>query len=202
MPKSIDTRGELITVSIVNIVEEENGFVADLSADTHINKHEAKFKAEVEAGIEAGIKGTGHTKQTQLPKLIVEKAFNHPEFYKVKIFRDGSVEIESRDNVNMNHNDSSINQLREYPESPSKINSNTKKCSEKIKVERIRNSSRGESVAGKLWWNGRIWERQVILYNNTPKPQSDHPVWRYVKSLQCPDNEGKVENYGYRSFAP
>lgn len=99
LPMPIETKGDLMTVYLENIVQEDGGYIAKLSASTpSVKRPLTDFKVDLEGGFNNKVSAL--TKQIQYPKIIVEKAFNNPDQFKIK-FKDGSLEIESKESENI-----------------------------------------------------------------------------------------------------
>jgi hypothetical protein len=73
-----------------------------------------------------------------------------------------------------------------------------------VKVVELSNPEIEYDFAGKLCWNPNesIWEKQIVLYNNSPKPPSDHYIWDYVRNLTAPGRDGNEdwESLYYKPF--
>lgn len=103
MPWQMGTKGDLMTVYVENVVQQDGGFVAKLSASTpSVTRPATDFKAEAEAGF--NYKASATNRQTQYSKLIVEKAFNNPDQFEIKFDKDGKLEIKSRESVDRKSN--------------------------------------------------------------------------------------------------
>lgn len=61
---------------------------------------------------------------------------------------------------------------------------------------------RGVCYAGKLAWDGAVWRRQVVVYNGSPRPDDNTPVYKYVVNIPSPHFRGmdKWQGYEYREF--
>ncbi len=63
---------------------------------------------------------------------------------------------------------------------------------------------KGKQIAGKLCWDpySKTWIKQVIIYNDAPVPNRNHPVWGYTSSLTPPAREGSRdwESIDYKLF--
>ncbi len=59
------------------------------------------------------------------------------------------------------------------------------------------------AYAAKLSWDSskRVWRRVIMVYNQSPEPEVNHPAWRYVNSLKIPQFYGRYhEDLHYKPF--
>jgi hypothetical protein len=66
----------------------------------------------------------------------------------------------------------------------------------------VSKQERGACYSGKLVWDGDKWRRQIVIYNNSPEPSADHPVYNYVKRIPSPTYKGvqKWESFQFKEF--
>ncbi len=73
-----------------------------------------------------------------------------------------------------------------------------------IDIVELPDNNKGKQVAGKLSWvkESGQWIKQVVLYNDAPMPDINHPVWNYTSSLVPPNRPGSRpwEPYAYKLF--
>ncbi len=67
----------------------------------------------------------------------------------------------------------------------------------------VKNPKQKFAYAGKMHWNHRAnhWDRVIVVYNNAPDPDQNHPVTQYVKQFKNPSpNEKHQYNLYYKVF--
>jgi len=71
-------------------------------------------------------------------------------------------------------------------------------------IVQLPDQTKGRQVAGKLTWDphSKMWVKQVVIYNDAPVPERNHPVWSYTSNLVAPAREGRSawEAYAYKLF--
>ncbi|MCF6188918.1 MAG: hypothetical protein L3J51_00400 [Cocleimonas sp.] len=83
------------------------------------------------------------------------------------------------------------------------VNAKTTITDTGILLFHVTNPAQKFAYAGKMHWNHREnrWDRVIVIYNNAPDPDKNHPVSQYVKQLKNPSSQEKYQyNLHYKPF--
>ena len=73
-----------------------------------------------------------------------------------------------------------------------------------IRTIPMKNPKQPFEFAAKLQWNphSEQWDKVLVLYNGHQRPNQQHPVWNYFKTLQIPARKANKagENLHYKAF--
>lgn len=77
-------------------------------------------------------------------------------------------------------------------------------AAEQVRIIPMHDPRQPFDMAAKLQWNPQSnqWDRVLVMYNDSPQPPAEHPVWRYLASLSDPGRGPRTagENLDYKSF--